>query len=271
MTLEFDVAGQSITRTPSNMMVKVVADSHNQIGVKFNFSEDWTGIAKTAIVTTAFTTYHVAIVDDEIIPENMPILREGMATISVFGGDLFTANVKQILVEASGMKPGITPPVPTPDIYTQLLNSVVAERAECQRLIDLLTNGLTPVGNSEKLGGQLPSYYAKESERTPRNSTFTIVSSDTIKKDGADYICSDTAGKRFNDVIAAIMTTISNNALLQGSKIYIRNGTYFTNGDINISQKCILEFEDEFDTTGEQSLTTNWNFTATGIYIYNGE
>jgi len=111
----------------------------------------------------------------------------------------------------------------------------------------------------------------KSKTSTPRNSTFTICAIDTVSKEAADYICSDTVGNRFNDIIDKIMLALSLDPLLQGSKIFVRNGTYFTNGDINITQKCILEFEDEFDTSAEQAQTAIWNFTGSNISVYNGK
>ena len=50
--------------------------------------------------------------------------------MSVFGGDLITADRIRIEVTPSGLLEGISPPVPTPDIYNQLVETVMSEAAD---------------------------------------------------------------------------------------------------------------------------------------------
>ena len=52
------------------------------------------------------------------------VIKAPFFTVSVFCGDLVTANTIRVEVEKSGYCEGKNPGEPTPDIYNQLLNSV---------------------------------------------------------------------------------------------------------------------------------------------------
>lgn len=111
------------------------------------------------------------------------------------------------------------------------------------------------------------------------SASYYIGALDTPNKEGLDYICSDIDGNRFNDIIDKIMAEISSDINRQGAKITVRNGTYYQSGTINITQKCVMDFENEFDISAEGSydwiLTANncvfANFKAYGsFYIWGG-
>lgn len=84
-----------------------------------------------------------------------------------------------------------------------------------------------------------------------RSATYYIGAADTPNNDCVDYICSNTDGNRFNDIIDAIMSDMAEHKAKQGSKIVVKNGTYYQNGDVNITEKCVMDFEKEFDTSSE--------------------
>ena len=99
------------------------------------------------------------------------------------------------------------------------------------------------------------------------SATYYIGAEDTPNNDGLDYICSNTDGNRFNDIIDKIMSAINANTNLQGSKIIVRNGTYFQSGAINITERCIMDFENEFDVASEGNY--DWVITASNCIFSN--
>ncbi|MEG1998291.1 MAG: hypothetical protein RR051_07585, partial [Clostridiales bacterium] len=108
--------GQHISRV--NYPV-IVSDSRNLISFLFTFSAEWVGINKTAIITTGGAAYKCLIVNDMAM--DMPVLAAGPCLISVFGGDLYTADSCEFEIKASGLKDGRTPIPSPPDIYNQIL------------------------------------------------------------------------------------------------------------------------------------------------------
>ena len=98
MDLRFNVESQHITRTDRNI---VVAKSQNYLKAKFDFSPDWAGKTKTAVFNNNGHVYNVILDNDECFVAEEVIRQPGF-TVSVFGGDLITADVVMIRVEASG-------------------------------------------------------------------------------------------------------------------------------------------------------------------------
>ena len=117
MYLRFSVESQHLTRTDRSI---VVARSENYLKAKFDFSPDWDGVTKTAVFTNGGRVYNVILDNDEcFVPTE--VIRKGCFTVSVFGGDLITADVISIRVEPSGYEIGGSPEPPTPEVYEQLL------------------------------------------------------------------------------------------------------------------------------------------------------
>jgi hypothetical protein len=137
--LEFNVNCQIIKR--KDILQKIIADSKNQIKCKFTFSDEWVDKAKTAVIKTGGTTYNILITDDEIAPDKMPVLKAGIATFSVFGGDLMTANIAKVPIEASGLEDGQTPEPPEPDIYNQILTAANEAKTIAQGVAQQATDG----------------------------------------------------------------------------------------------------------------------------------
>lgn len=117
MDLRFNVESQHITRTDRNI---VVAKSQNYLKAKFDFSPDWAGKTKTAVFNNNGHVYNVILDNDECFVAEEVIRQPGF-TVSVFGGDLITADVVMIRVEASGYEIGGSPEPPTPEVYEQVL------------------------------------------------------------------------------------------------------------------------------------------------------
>ena len=124
--LRFTVDGQEI-RARS---VTVVADSRNYLVAEFVFSSDWEGLEKTAVFQQASGTVYHVLIQDGICTIPAEVIQVPWFRVSVFGGDRLTTNRVEVSVCQSGFLPGVTPPVPTPDIYDQLLQSVTAEREQ---------------------------------------------------------------------------------------------------------------------------------------------
>lgn len=103
---------------------------------------------------------------------------------------------------------------------------------------------------------------------TARSADYYIGSWNTPESGGCDFICRDEDGSRFNDIIDIIMADMEDNPAKKGAKIIVRNGTYYQNNDINITQKCIMDFEKEFDISSEGS-GYNCNIRASSC-IFNG-
>ena len=117
MYLRFNVESQHLTRTDRSI---VVARSENYLKAKFDFSPDWDGVTKTGVFTNGGRVYNVILDNDEcFVPTE--VIRKGCFTVSVFGGDLITADVVTIRVEPSGYEVGGSPEPPTPEVYEQVL------------------------------------------------------------------------------------------------------------------------------------------------------
>lgn len=124
LELLFHVNQQSIYRTD---LQKVVSDSKNYLTAKFSFSEDWTG-TKTAIFTHDDTSYTVILDENDSCHVPWEVIKPYSFQVSVFCGDLHTANISVVEVEQSGYTEGETPSPPSPTVYDQLIEK--ADHAE---------------------------------------------------------------------------------------------------------------------------------------------
>lgn len=119
MQLEFLVKQQHIVRMDS---MKVVADSRNYLFAHFSFSDDWTGI-KTTVFRKDNQSYEV-ILEDDVCPVPWEVLTAGTLYISVFAGDLITADRAEVIIAPSGYERGKKPKAPTPNVYEQIIKMV---------------------------------------------------------------------------------------------------------------------------------------------------
>ncbi len=116
--LTFQVNGQHIVRTDGEL---VVAGSRNQLRCRFTFDPSWAGVTKTAIFSCGSTCYHVILTNDAIAPSAMPVFSAGNWKVSVFGGDLITADTATLVVRPSGYAEGTAPEAPTQTVYESLI------------------------------------------------------------------------------------------------------------------------------------------------------
>ena len=126
MDLIFNVNGQVIK---PNKKYEIYSDMKNYLTAVFKFSDDWDGLEKTALFISADgTVYKMLLVNDECtVP--WEVIDTPSFGISVYGGDLMTANLYLMTVHESGYTDaGVDPAEPTPDIYNQLVETVQAER-----------------------------------------------------------------------------------------------------------------------------------------------
>ena len=128
MELQFSIKHQNLIRTDTS---RVVEKSRNYLYAVFNFSEEWTGVIKTASFRhDKDVSYDVILNESETCKVPWEVIREGQIHVSVYGGDLITTNIAVIDVEQSGYAEGEEPGEPTPDVYTQILK--IIETGEIQ-------------------------------------------------------------------------------------------------------------------------------------------
>jgi hypothetical protein len=166
MELGFHVQNQVISRFDS---AYVVADSRNFLTAKFVFSTpEWKGKTKTAVFKQNGEVYQ-RILDREdtcLIP--WEIIKYPGFGVSVFAGNLITANVAQVSVTASGYTHATGTAPPTPDVYQQLI-SLIDERRLIGPRGERGKQGLPgPPGSSEppEMQGVLSSKMLSENDYT---------------------------------------------------------------------------------------------------------
>ena len=116
--ITFNVYKQKIKRTDTQ---QIVSDSRNYLHAAFTFSDDdWTGI-KTAIFKNGDEVRH-AILDDNnecLVP--WEVIKPGILHVSVFCGDLITADTATVYINDSGYEDGGAPEDPSPTVYEQII------------------------------------------------------------------------------------------------------------------------------------------------------
>ncbi len=130
--LNFSVLNQRITSDDTS----VVADSRNYLAARFCFDNTWQGVEKTAVFSQGENVYNM-LLDGDMCRIPAEVIIEGAFYVSVFGGDLITADKIRIDVTESGLLEGIAPPIPTEDIYNQLVERVASEAADAAAASEL--------------------------------------------------------------------------------------------------------------------------------------
>ena len=118
--LGFNVKNQIIERKDN---FRVVADSKNYLYAEFTFTEEWTG-SVVAVFGGADGKFYDVLVDENKCLVPWEVIKAPFFTVSVFCGDLITANIVRVEVERSGYNQGEERKEPTADIYNQILESV---------------------------------------------------------------------------------------------------------------------------------------------------
>ena len=149
--LRFSVKNQIITRTNE---FRVVARSRNYLYAQFDFAtNEWQGVKTALFYHAKLDKPKPAILDDnnvcQVPWEWLDLDETTFGTVSIFCGDLVTANVALVEILKSGYAEGGEIKPPTPDVYAQLtaliqqqidsLNS--AELDYVEQELALLLNG----------------------------------------------------------------------------------------------------------------------------------
>lgn len=141
-TLVFVVKGQMITRTDNLLPV---AKCRNLYRAKFDFKNaNWDGI-KTALFKMGNKPKAVILDENDEcdVPwEFFDTEETAYGTVSVFCGDLVTANKESVLVMQSGYEQSEASEPPTPDIYNQILEVVDDTKQIAQSIRDDADKGL---------------------------------------------------------------------------------------------------------------------------------
>ncbi len=116
--ITFNVYKQKIKRTDTQ---QIVSDSRNYLHAAFTFSDDdWTGI-KTAVFKNGDVVKHVILENDEcLVP--WEVIKSGILHVSVFCGDLITADTATVYINESGYEDGGVPEDPSPTVYEQIIS-----------------------------------------------------------------------------------------------------------------------------------------------------
>lgn len=120
MVLNFTVDKQIIARTDNE---NVVRDSQNYLYVHFDFSAEWIH-EKTAVFAYKDEAYNVLLDENDECLVPWEILKHEYFEVSVFCGDLITANVVKVFAITSGYKLGESGRIPTPDVFTQIMEKL---------------------------------------------------------------------------------------------------------------------------------------------------
>ena len=114
--ITFKVNRQNIVRTDTN---RVVSDSRNYLRASFEFSEEWTGI-KTAIFKSGDIVRNSILENNEcLVP--WEVIKPGLMKVSVFCGDLITADSSTVPITESGYAEGGAPQDPSQTVYEQII------------------------------------------------------------------------------------------------------------------------------------------------------
>ena len=116
--ITFNVYKQKIKRTDTQ---HIVADSRNYLHAAFTFSDDdWTGI-KTAIFKNGDVVKHAVLDDNNECLVPWEVIKPGILHVSVFCGDLITADTATVYINESGYEDGGIPEDPSPTVYEQII------------------------------------------------------------------------------------------------------------------------------------------------------
>lgn len=133
----FEVRGQEIKRVDS---YQLYSKSRNFVCAKFLFDKHWANVTRFASIANSETTYTVEIVNGECLVPWECLAEAGTFTVSVFGGDLITANKVTVTVLESGLAEGELPDEPTPGYFQQIVDEVKASETNAKNSEDNAEN-----------------------------------------------------------------------------------------------------------------------------------
>ena len=119
--ITFRVENQKISRTDK---FTVVANSHDYLRARFEFmTDEWSG-SKTAIFRRTDKRKLILMDHDECYVPWEFLDGKGIGYVSVFCGELVTANEAPIEISPSGYGEGYETQVPTPGVYEQVITKL---------------------------------------------------------------------------------------------------------------------------------------------------
>ena len=121
MILFFTVDRQIITRQDYE---SVVQDSQNYLYAQFSFSEEWGGTITAVFRGKDGQTFNVLLDESGKCLVPWEVLTQPWFEVSVFCGNLITANVVKVFTIASGYAIGEEGREPTPDVYSQIIEKI---------------------------------------------------------------------------------------------------------------------------------------------------
>ena len=189
MILFFTVDRQIITRQDYE---SVVQDSQNYLYAQFSFSEEWEGTITAVFRGKDGQTFNVLLDESGKCLVPWEVLTQSYFEVSVFCGDLITANVVKIFTIASGYAIGEEGREPTPDVFNQIIEKIDEIEQKEITITPTLQSG-TKIAEIS-VGGETEDLFAPEggSGTTPIISASATVDGNTgtpsvtVTKSGTD-------------------------------------------------------------------------------------
>lgn len=147
MEIQFDVRNQYIVRTDENF---IVAKSKKYLTAAFNFTtDDWSDIKKIAIFHDTNRAYFMELIDDKCGVPWEWLNTPGCKTVSVYGGDLITANKALVEIFETGyVDYSEESSDPTQDVIMQLQKDVEELKNDLAAIIVVETYDETDLGGA---------------------------------------------------------------------------------------------------------------------------
>lgn len=142
MTLLFSVNNQSLSLSPAQKDIKIIADSKNYLIARFVFqTPEWEECTpRYALFTYNGKTYKKYLGVEEGLKENEcyvapEVIKSGGFTVAVFGGDLITTHTVHIPVEGSGYTNNIVNQKNTPEAMEQMNTLLYKYASFCNEIL----------------------------------------------------------------------------------------------------------------------------------------
>ena len=120
-TLAFSVDKQIIKRIDNE---SVVQDSQNYLAAVFELSEEWEGEVTAVFKGADGQAFNVLLDSEGMCLVPWEVLTGNYFDISLFCGDLITANVVRVFTIKSGYEIGQESREPTPDVFNQIIEKI---------------------------------------------------------------------------------------------------------------------------------------------------
>lgn len=181
MDLLFKVYHQVIHRVDD---YTPVSKSVDYLVARFAFSPEWKDVPKTAIFKSEDEVFEVLLENDACkVP--WEVCEAGAFDVSVFGGNLITANSVRVEQLPSGYERGTTPQEPTPTVYEQIIamldeviHAGVSISKEKGNIIELKGDGLYAKAEGGSGGKSIARITQTESAESGARIDVTIEYSD---------------------------------------------------------------------------------------------